>query len=133
MNVIFCKKEKKIFVQFRNKSEFIALSVHIKEGYLFRQPSFIKFISTKKVYLTSGFDDVSAFGIGSISVWPGLGSAIIKGKYPFFLQRKISILFTSSPASSTALSCITLANASFFVVAVIAGIATPGLARTILI
>jgi hypothetical protein len=68
MNVISYRKQIKILVQFRNRSELIVLPVHIKEGYLFRQPSFIKFIGQRKFYLTSGFADVSAFGIGSISV-----------------------------------------------------------------
>ena len=47
MYVIFYRKQIKILVQFRNKSELNRTAVHIKEGRLFRRPSFIKIISDK--------------------------------------------------------------------------------------
>ena len=83
MNVIYYRKQIKILVQFRNKSELNRTTVHIKEGYLFRQPSLYESFLIN-FYLTSGFVDVSECGIGKKSTWPGLGSG--------FNRRKISFL-----------------------------------------
>src|SRR6185436_10380981 len=91
------------------------------------------FTQIMRAYFTKGLVEVSEFGIGNKSICPGFGSAIREGKYPFFLQRKISILATSSPANSTALSCITAFKASFFVAGDTGGMLTLGLARTSLI
>src|SRR5512141_2628476 len=94
---------------------------------------FVRDTKHPKTYFIAGLVEVSASGIGKNSTCPGFGSAIIEGKYPFFLQGKISMLATSSPANSTALSCITANKAAFFVAGATGGILTPGLARTSLI